>query len=149
MSSKTARKQEVAKIASELAANMVKAIDKEPDSDDLKEARLAKKDIHGNMLLCEFTLQKKAEAPDPLVITVNDEIKWVKRGAKVKLPWYFVEHMLHNVERKYHSVPDPADPRKRIVSYDDMPTEGFSYRPIDPAPGVDIEGPKNIEPATM
>jgi hypothetical protein len=110
--------------------------------EEVLDSKRKKLDTNGDILMCWFTLAKKEGAPDPLVMTVNNEVKWLKRGYKVKLPWYFVEHMLHNVERKFRQIPDPADARKKITLYDDIPTESFQYQPINPAEGVEIEGPK-------
>jgi hypothetical protein len=140
MAGKAQRKAQVAEIVADVAKTLAANIDAEGVDDDVKSSRLAKLDNSGKMLMCEFTLAKRPGQPDPLCITVNEEIKWVKRGAKVVLPWYFVEHMLHNVERKYRQEKDPITGQPR-VAFDDMSTEQFQYRAIDPAPNTEIQGP--------
>ena len=140
MATKTQRKAAVADAVADVAKTLVEQIDREVEIVD--NGKLLKTNKHGKMLMCEVTLQKAPGKPDPQCFTVNDEIKWVKRGAKVVVPWYFVEHMLHNVERKYRQEVDPADARKKIVLFDDMTTEAFNYREIDPADGVFVEGPR-------
>jgi hypothetical protein len=142
------------------AAKTLKALANDIESQDVAEtpeqyraAQMQKTDTKGAMLMCEFTLAKREGAPDPLVITVNKEIKWLKRGATVKLPWYFVEHMLNNIERKFRQEKGPDG--KKFVVYDDMPTEAFSYLPINPAidPKTNepfrIEGPRPVVNTTL
>lgn len=146
MTTKAQRKQDVAKIATKIVAGMSQEIEAQEDHEDSEAARNAKTNTKGTMLMCELTLAKRAGMPDPQVITVNREIKWVKRGAKVVVPWYFIEHLLHNVERKFRQEPDPTDSRKRIVAHDDTETESFNYRMIDPAEGMEIEGPNPPQP---
>ncbi len=141
-----ASKRDAAKTLKSLAAD-IESQDVSETPEQYREAQMQKQDRDGKMLLCEFTLAKRPGAPDPLCITVNKEIKWLKRGATVKLPWYFVEHMLNNIERKFRQ--EKAPDGKSIVVYDDMPTEAFSYMPINPAEGVSIEGPRKQAITTM
>ncbi len=132
------------------AAKTLKALANDIQSEEVAEtpeqyraAQMQKQDTSGNMLMCQFTLAKRPGAPDPLVITVNKEIKWLKRGATVKLPWYFIEHMLNNIERKFRQEKGPDG--KSVVVYDDMPTEAFSYLPINPAIDPATNEPFRIE----
>lgn len=117
--------------------------------EQLKAAKMAKVDTDGKMLMCEFTLGKRPGHPDPLCITINDEVRWVKRGAKVRVPWYLVEHMLHNIERKFRQEKDGQG--NNIVVHDDMTSEPFQYRPINPAIDpvtgqvFEIQGPNEVK----
>ena len=149
MTSKAQRKVEVANVVASVTQALVHGIEQEVADDDVQASKLKKTNKDGGILMCEVMLQKKLGAPDPQVFTVGNEIKWIKRGAKVKVPWYFVEHMLNNVERKFFQIPDPTDQRKRIVKYDDILTEGFSYTPINPAEGMEIEGPNPVVDTTI
>lgn len=129
-----------------LAKQLVADVHVSESPDEIKAARNAKKNDEGGMLMCTFNLAKRIGQPDPLCVTINDEVRWVKRGATVTVPWYLVEHMLHNIERKYRREKQ-ADGSSLIV-FDDMLTEQFQYREIKP--GIDeatgkpfeCEGPK-------
>ena len=104
MASKAQRKDDVANLVANVAKELTTQIDKEVEVVD--NGKMLKTNTKGEMLMCEFTLQKRVGQPDPLCITINDEVRWVKRGAKVIVPWYLVEHMLHNVERKFRQEKD-------------------------------------------
>lgn len=112
-------------------------------AEDLRAAQMAKTNSKGGMLECRFTLQKKEMAPDPLCITINQQHFWCKRGKPVTVPWYLVEHMLHNVDRKYRNV--KIGPMEYRVEFDDMTSEPFQYQVIDPAMKPDGSGPFEIE----
>lgn len=108
---------------------------------EIKASKLKKTNSKGEMLMAKFRLPKRPGYPDPLCITVNDEVRWVKRGYWVKLPWYVVEHMAHNIERKFRQEKDPNGGVAPLVVYDDMTAEPFEYQLIDPA-----TDPKTGEP---
>lgn len=128
----SAVKDAVAEVAKQLAQDAVNI----ETPEQIQSARMAKTNSKGEMLMCSFTLQKAEGRPDPLCITVNDQIKWVKRGKAVALPWYFVEHMLGNQDRKYRQEKDAAG--KNYITYDDVTSEPFHYQAIEP--GVDANG---------
>ncbi len=129
----------VAKIATQIVQDA--GVAETPD--DLRAARMAKRNSSGGLWKVGFTLEKREGYPDPLCITVVDEIKWVKRGKEVMLPWYFVEHMLGNVQRKYRNIKDKQTGMYEVV-WDDVPAESFRYREIDA--GLDDNGvPFRIE----
>ena len=126
-----ASKRDAAKTLKSLASD-IESQDVAETPEQYRAAQMQKTNTKGEMLMCQFTLAKRPGAPDPLCITVNKEIKWLKRGVTTsKMPWYFVEHMLNNIERKFRQEKTPDG--KNIVVYDDMPTEAFSYMPINPA----------------
>lgn len=139
MASKSASKQQLVNALKDLTEDVTPV----ESAEDLKAARMAKTNNKGEMLLCNFTLQKKEMAPDPLCITINDQHFWCKRGKSVKVPWYLVEHMLHNVDRKYRNV--KVGPLQYKVEFDDMTSEPFQYQLIDPAMKPDGTGPFEIE----
>lgn len=145
MASKAQRKDDVANLVANVAKELTTQIDKEVEVVD--NGKMLKTNRKGEMLMCEFTLQKRPGQPDPLCITINDEVRWVKRGAKVIVPWYLVEHMLNNIERKFRQEKDQNG--KNVVVFDDMTTEQFQYREIDPAEGCYVEGPKEQPVTTM
>jgi hypothetical protein len=86
----------------------------------------------GEVLMCKMTIGSREGAPDPLVITVGDEIKWAKRNKEVVVPWYFVLHMKNNIETRFKQEKD--DQGKRIVVGHTGPSEPLSYSLIDPSP---------------
>src|SRR5574337_1937065 len=98
--------------------------------------KLYMKNTEGKMLKCEFTLARKKDAPDPLSITVNEERYYIPRGTKAIVPWYFVQHMLLNVERKFRTDYELTGTgiKKPVLKAEDQQTEAFTYKPIDPAP---------------
>ncbi len=139
MASKQDNKKQLVKAIQELTNEA----DPAETAEELKAARMAKTNSKGEMLLCNFTLQKKEMAPDPLCITINQDHFWLKRGKSVKVPWYFVEHMLHNVDRKYRNV--KISPLEYRVEFDDMTSEPFQYTVIDPGMKPDGSGPFEVE----
>ena len=86
--------------------------------------------------MCELEVARRPGAPDPFLITVNEEIKWIKRGKKVVVPWYFIEAMQSNIERRFRREKDEQG--KNIIVSEDMPSESFQFQAINPAPGVVI-----------
>jgi hypothetical protein len=124
--------------ATKALAQVAKGIMDEIEADhvDSTDYRLTKLNADGGMLMAKFTLQPREKAPNPLVITINEEIRWVPRGIEVVVPWYVVTHMKNNVERRFKKEKDAQG--KNIVTPYDMPSEPFSYQPINPAPGVDL-----------
>jgi hypothetical protein len=135
MTTKAQRKQEVAELVASVAEQLQDTIDQQVVVED--NGKLFKLNTKGEMLLCELTLHKREGAPDPQCITINEEFRWVKRGHKVVVPWYVVEHLKLNIERKFHQEKDPTTGKSIVVS-EEVPAETFSYKPIDPAPGVEI-----------
>lgn len=85
----------------------------------------------GDILQCKLTVSKRPGAPDPLVVTVNDEIRWIKRGEQVVVPWYVVLHLKNNIERTFTN--EKVDGRDTPVA-SDSPSEPISYTPINPHP---------------
>lgn len=106
------------------------------DAVDNTDYRLGKLNADGEMLKAKFTLQPREKAPNPLCITVNEEIFWVPRGVEVEVPWYVVTQMKNNIERRFKREKDAQG--KNIVTSFDAPSEPFSYYPINPAPGVTL-----------
>ena len=132
----TQRKEQVEKLVGEWSDKLVKEMDAEL-APPLTSDRLTKTNKDGKMLMCNFTLNPRDGGPDPLCFTINDEIKWIKRGQNVVIPWYFVEHMKLNIERKFRKEKDQQTGRVSVIPVDQL-TESFQYQPIDPAPGVTI-----------
>jgi hypothetical protein len=128
----------VKKAVAAAVESALQADDPKESAEDMKKAKMFKTNTKGEMLMAQFKLPKRPGYPDPLCVTVNDEVRWIKRGHWVKLPWYVVEHMAHNIERKFRQEKDPNGGIQPIVVYDDMTAEPFEYRLIDPA----------IDPAT-
>lgn len=120
------------KLADVIAAAIEGAVQNKIEPPTRESGRLAKLNTDGKMLKYLFTLQKRPGAPDPLCITINEEFYWVKRGKPVEVPWYLVEHMKLNIERKYRQEKDEHG--KNIVVGEDMPSESFTATPINPAP---------------
>lgn len=87
-------------------------------------------DAKGEVLRCKLTLQPREKAPNPLSVVVNEEIFWIPRGVEVEVPWYVVEQMKNNIERKFKREKDAQG--KNIVTPYDALSEPFSYRPINP-----------------
>lgn len=123
--------------AASAVLDAMKVLAEEAKPKKIDDGRMNKLNADGGMLMCELVIQKRVGAPDPLCMTVNEEIKWAKRGAKVVVPWYFVAMLKSNVERKFRQEKDP-NTGKNIVVWDDVPGEPFSYMPINPAPGVEV-----------
>lgn len=117
-----------------VAKNMMDEIEK--DHVDTTDYKRGKTNSKGEMLMCKFTLQPREKAPNPLPIVVNEEKYWVPRGVEVTVPWYVVVQMKNNIERRFRKEKDAQG--KNIVTAYDMPSEPFSYSPIDPAPGVTV-----------
>jgi hypothetical protein len=135
VSSKNEQKKQVDEIASAVAKTMKATIDAKDDG-PVNNGKLDKVNTEGKMLMAELTVARREGAPDPYLITVNEEIRWIKRGKQVIVPWYCVEQMKNNIERKFRKEKD--DQGKNVVVFDDLPTESFLYRAIDPAPGVTL-----------
>ena len=96
------------------------------------DGKLDMKNSKGGVLMCKFVLGKRAGSPDPLVITVNEEIRWVKRGQECVVPWYVVLAMKNNIERTFTPLKDAYG--RTTVESSDGPAEPISYVPLDPAP---------------
>lgn len=128
--SKAAATKAIAEVTKEIIAGI------EADAVDTTDYRLGKLNANGEMLKAKFTLQPREKAPNPLCITVNEEIFWVPRGVEVTVPWYVVAHMKNNIERRFKREKDAQG--KNIVTSYDAPSEPFSYSPINPAPGVEL-----------
>ena len=127
---KASKKEIIEKTFADAAAAAIKA--EEAASKAVEDdGRLAMKNKDGGVLMCNLTVAKRPFAPDPLCVTVNDEIKWIKRGAKVIVPWYFVLHMNNNVETRFRQEKDAQG--KNIVVPETGPSEPISYNPINPA----------------
>ena len=135
MATKAQQKQQVDAISAAVAKTMKASIDAVPDVID--NGKLDKQNADGGVLMCELTVARREKAPDPFLVTVNEEIRWIKRGAKVIVPWYVVVQMKNNIERKFLREKDEQG--KNVVVHEDMPTESFQYQMINPAPGVTID----------
>jgi len=136
----TAQTKAVSKKAAQAAlASVAKGIMDEIEADhvDTTDYKLGKTNSKGGVLMCKFTLQPREKAPNPLCITVNEEIRWVPRGVEVVVPWYVVTHMKANIETRYKKEKDPATGKNIVTPYL-SPSEPFNYNPIDPAPGVEV-----------
>lgn len=86
----------------------------------------------GGILRAKLTLQPRDKAPNPLSVVINEEIYWIPRGVEVEVPWYVVQSLKNNVERKFKREKDSQG--KNIVTPYDALAEPFSYRPINPTP---------------
>ncbi len=84
----------------------------------------------GKTLMAKFNLAKRAGAPDPLCITINDEFFWMKRGIDVEVPFYLVLHMKNNIETHYLQEKDERG--KNVIVTEKRPAEAFSYVWINP-----------------
>lgn len=142
MATKQDRKASVADIAKQVASAMQKGIDAEVEVTD--NGKLRETNSKGEMLLCEVTMPRGNNMPDPQVVTINEEIRWVRRGVKTIVPWYFVEHLLLNIERKYRQEIDVAT-GKNVVTFDDIPALSFTWLPVDPNPSGYKIGPQAAE----
>ena len=132
--SKSKSKAAATKALAEVAKGIMDEI--EADHVDTTDYKLGKTNTEGKMLMAKFTLQPRDKAPNPLCITVNEEIRWVPRGVEVIVPWYVVTHMKNNIERRFRKEKDSQG--KNIVVPYDVPSEPFNYNPINPAPGVEL-----------
>lgn len=103
----------------------------------LAEKRLTYKNKDGGVLRCKLTVARAEGRSKTHLETVGEEIFWIPRGVEVEVPWYVIAQMKNNVESKFRQERDPSDPRKLITLKDEIPTESFNYREIDPAEGQD------------
>ena len=127
---KDQRKALVKKAADQAVKEVVEAISAEPVKVD--DGKLFAKNTKGEMLMCELTIHKRQDAADPLCVTINEEFRWIKRGAPCIVPWYVVAHLGLNIETKYRQEKDQQG--RRITVSEDMVGEPFSFREIDPDP---------------
>jgi hypothetical protein len=128
----------VMKKLAELLGGVAEKFDPAVANEKLMAAKLTKTDTDGKILKCRLTVARKPGTIGPHLETVNEEIFWIPRGVPVVVPWYVVEQMKNNVERRFRQEPDPDNPgRKRTVS-EDIPSESFQYTAINPAEGVEI-----------
>ncbi len=134
MATKTQQKQQIDKVTAQVAKAMGAVIDAQVEVQD--NGRMDKLNADGEMLKCEVTFPRRPFADDPHVQTVNDQIFWFRRGHAKVVPWYVVSAIKDNVERKFRQEKD--DQGKNVVVSDEMPTESFTYSPINPAPGVTV-----------
>jgi hypothetical protein len=134
MASKAKSKEAATQALAQVAKGIMDEI--EADHVDHTDYRLGKTNTEGEMLKAKFTLQPREKAPNPLCITINEEIFWVPRGVEVTVPWYVVTHMKNNIERKFRREKDEQG--KNVIRTMDVPSEPFSYHPINPAPGVEL-----------
>lgn len=116
------------------AAALKAAVAAEVKEDD---GKLFMKNRDGGMLMCDLTVQRREKAPDPLCVCVNEEIRWIKRGMKARVPWYVVLHMQNNIERKFRQ---EGEGKSRTIVAEDAPGEPFNYTQIDPAD----DNPQNV-----
>jgi len=133
--SKQTQKEQVDAIASAVAETMKKTIDEQVDTTK-DDSKLFYKNAEGKMLMCELTMARRENAPDPFLTTTNEEIRWIKRGQPVIVPWYVVDQLKNNKERKFRTEKDEQG--KKVVVFEDIPTESFQYHAINPAPGVNF-----------
>ena len=125
-----AKKQEAAsRVLAQIAAGVAEKIEADQPVHD--DGKLHMKNAQGEMLMCKLTLAKRAGAPDPLCITINEEFRWVKRGSEVVVPWYVVQHLKNNVETVFRQ--EKNEQGRSIVVTDQVQAEPFSYTPINPA----------------
>ncbi len=131
------KKDALADVFAKAASDAIGKLEADGPKDDIEAAKMQKQNTDGKMLMCELTIGKRALAPDPLCITTNEEIRYIKRGKKVVVPWYVVTQMLNNIERQFYQEKD--DQGKSITKWMDAPSEPFNYRMIDPAPDTTVE----------
>ena len=126
------------KAAQEALAQVAKGIMDEIEADhvDTVDYKRGKLNTDGEMLMARLTLHPREKAPNPQVVTINEEIRWVPRGVEAVVPWYVVSFLKTNVERRFRKEKD-AQGKNIVVPYD-MPGEAFSYTPINPAAGVTL-----------
>jgi hypothetical protein len=134
MTSKAKSKEAATQALAQVAKGIMDEI--EADHVDTTDYKLGKTNVAGEMLKAKFTLHPRDKAPNPLCVTVNEEIFWVPRGVEVTVPWYVVTHMKNNIERRFRKEKDAQG--KNIVTTYDAPAEPFSYNPISPAAGVEL-----------
>jgi hypothetical protein len=127
------------KVATEVMAEVAKGLMAEIESNEAtkEDKRFRKTNTSGGILQAKMTLQMRENAPNPLVCTCGEDIRWIPRGVEVTVPWYVVQLFKDNIERRYKKAKDP-DTGKNIVTGYDAPSEAISYTPIDPAPGVTL-----------
>jgi hypothetical protein len=127
------------KAATAALAQVAKGIMDEIEADHVDETdyTLGKTNADGKMLMVLLTLQPRERAPNPMPYVINEQIFWVPRGVEVTVPWFVVTSMKNNVETRFRKGKDP-DTGKNIVEPYQMPSEPFSYQPINPAPGVTL-----------
>lgn len=94
---------------------------------------------YGEMLMYTASLPKRAKAADPFGFTVNDHRYQLKRGVKVKLPWFVVHHFRLNFETIYSQEPDPNHPGRKQIVREDQLSETMDARPIDACDDFDDE----------
>lgn len=141
MATTTQKKAALADVFAKAAADAISKIDADAaPQDDVKASKLQKLNRKGEMLMCELTIAKRPLAPDPLCVTTNEEIRYIKRGKKVVVPWYVVVQMLNNIERVFYQ--EENETGKKITHWNEQPSEPISYVPIDPAEGVTIDTPQ-------
>lgn len=137
MASKAQRKAAITDVVNEVAQQVADKLDHVVEVDERKAEQEAKRrylNRDGEILQCNLTLQKMEGKPDPLVITIAEEIRWIKRGKPVVVPWYVVQTLKDNIESRYRREKQP-DGTTAVVR-EDVPAEAFSYNAINPADGV-------------
>ncbi len=134
MVTKTEQKKQIDKVTAQVAKAMGAVIDAQVEVQD--NGKLDKLNADGTMLMCSVTFPKRPFADDPHVQTINDEVRWFRRGHAKIVPWYVVAAIKDNVERKFRQ--EKNDQGQNIVVSDEMPTESFTYEMINPAPGVSV-----------
>ena len=117
--------------ALEQSAGKSEAKIQEETASELAASKLRMKNSQGKMLMCELTLQRRKDAPDPQCVTVNEERYYLPRGVKAIVPWYFVQHLMLNVQRDFRTEKVDGKP---VLKAEDVLAEVFSFREIDPAP---------------
>lgn len=135
MATNTKQKETISKAFKEAEKAALAASDAAVPVED--NGKLDMVDTDGKMLMCNFTLHKKPGAADPLSIVVNEGGAsgfqgFLKRGEKVKVPWFVVLHLQNNIERRFTKSKD--DQGKNIIIAEDVPAESFTYSPINPSP---------------
>lgn len=133
------KKAALADVFANAAADALKKLESDGPVDDVKAAKLQKLNRSGGMLMAELTIAKRPGAPDPLCVTTNEEIRYIKRGKKVTVPWYVVQQMLNNIERVFYQ--EENETGKKITHWNEQPSEPITYHLIDPAEGVELSTP--------
>ena len=128
----------VMKKLAELLGGVAEKFDPAAASAKVEEAKRTKLDAEGNILKCKLTVSRRLGSTGPHLETVNEEIFWIPRGVPVIVPWYVIDQMKNNVERKFRQEPDPDNPGRKRIVHEDIPSESFQYTAINPAEGVEI-----------
>lgn len=104
-----------------------------------EEGKYAHRNRFGEMLMYELTLQKvdKNKAGKRQPLTVGDRRYTALRGSAVIVPWFIVHMLRTNIETKYRQEPDPQQSGRFLTIAEEMPSDSFQARPIDPCDDFD------------